>query len=146
MIRVLIVDDYAPWRRFIATSLASKQEIGLVDEAKDGLTGIQKALELQPDLVVLDMSLPDLSGIEIARKIRESVPKAKILFLTENSSQDIVRKALSTGAEGYVVKSRAARDLIPAVENLLLGKTFISSSVGGNFSSFNALCMTMIFN
>jgi len=146
VIRVLIVDDYAPWRRFIATSLASKQEIALVDEAKDGLTGIQKAMELQPDLVVLDMSLPDLSGIEIARKIRESVPKAKILFLTENSSQDIVRKALSTGAEGYVVKSRAARDLIPAVENLLLGKTFISSSVGGNSSFFNPLCMTLIFN
>jgi len=146
MVRALIVDDYAPWRRFTATSLALKQEIVIVDEAKDGLTGIQKAIEFQPDLVVLDMYLPDLSGIEIARKILESVPKAKILFLTEEASQDVIRHALSTGAQGYVVKSRAARDLLPAVESLLLGKTFVSSSVAGNLSSFNPLCMTMIFN
>lgn len=146
MIRLLIVDDYTPWRRFIATALAPKQEIGIVEEAKDGLTAIQKAIELQPDLVVLDMNLPDLTGIEIARKIMESVPKAKILFLTEDASQDIVRHALSTGAQGYVVKSRAARDLLPAVESLLLGKTFVSSSVAGKLSSFNPLCMAMIFN
>lgn len=146
MIRLLIVDDYAPWRRFIATALSPKHEIGIVEEAKDGLTAIQKAIELQPDLVVLDMNLPDLTGIEIARKIMESVPKAKILFLTEDASQDIVRHALSTGAQGYVVKSRAARDLLPAVESLLLGKTFVSSSVAGKLSSFNPLCMAMIFN
>lgn len=140
------MDDYAPWRRFIATALASKQEIVIVDEAKDGLTGIQKAIEFEPDLVVLDMYLPDLTGIEIARKIMESVPKAKILFLTDDTSEDIVRHALSTGAQGYVAKSRAARDLLPAVESVLLGKTFVSSSISSKLSSFNPLCMTMIFN
>lgn len=146
MVRVLIVDDYAPWRRFIATALASKQEIGILEEAKDGLTAIQKAMELQPDLVVLDLNMPDLNGIEIARRIRESVPKAKILFLTDNTSQDIVRHALSAGAQGYVAKSRAARDLLPAVESLLLGKTFVSSSVALNLSIDEPLFMKMVLN
>jgi DNA-binding NarL/FixJ family response regulator len=118
-VRVLIVDDYAPWRRFVALALAGRPEIKIVGEAENGLTAIQKVTELQPDIVTLDIGLPDIVGIEVARQIKVLAPEAKIIFLSENSSEDIVKSALSTGAFAYVLKSRAASDLLRAVEAVL---------------------------
>lgn len=127
-VRVLVVDDYAPWMHFITVALALKPEIKVVGEAQDGLTAIQKVVELKPDLVVLDIGLPDMSGIQVARRILELAPTVRILFLTENTTPEVVRAALLTGAQGYVVKSFAARELLPALEALLLDCYFVSAA------------------
>lgn len=93
------------------------------------MAAVQQAQQLQPDLVLLDIGLPRLHGIEAARLIRQVSPRSKIIFLTQDCSQDIAEKALQTGALGYVVKSDAARELLPAVEAALQGRKFISGSL-----------------
>jgi DNA-binding NarL/FixJ family response regulator len=98
----------------------------VVCELSDGLAAVQKAVELKPDLVLLDIGLPGLNGIEAGRQIRKLVPNAKIIFLTQESSADVVQEALRLGALGYVVKTRAGSDLMPAVEAVLQGKQFAS--------------------
>jgi DNA-binding NarL/FixJ family response regulator len=127
-VKVLVVDDYAPWMHFVSVALALKPEIKIVGEAQDGLTAIQKVVELQPDLVVLDIGLPDMNGIQVAKRIMELAPKIRILFLTENTAPEVVSAALLTGAQGYVVKSFAARELMPALEALLLDCYFVSAA------------------
>ena len=128
IIRVLVVDDYAPWIRFVSTALAMQPRVNVVGEAQDGLTAIQKVAELKPDVVILDIGLPDMNGIQVARRILEMAPTTHILFLTEHTEQEIVRDALLTGAQGYVVKSSAARELLPALDALLLGCYFVSAA------------------
>jgi DNA-binding NarL/FixJ family response regulator len=127
-VKVLVVDDYAPWRLFVSLALAVKSGVQIVGEAQDGLTAIQKASEIMPDVVILDIGLPDMSGIEVAQRILEMAPKTRIVFLTENTSRDIVRDALLTGAQGYVVKSFAAKDLVPAFEAVLIDCHFVSAA------------------
>jgi len=100
----------------------------IVGEVCDGLEAVQRAQELQPDVIVLDIGLPTLNGIEAARRIRKLSPESKILFVSQESSADVVREALSVGALGYVVKTRAGSDLLPAVEAVILGKQFVSST------------------
>ena len=130
IVRVLVVDDYEPWRRYVCLTLQIYPRLQVVGELSDGLVAVQQAQQLRPDLILLDIGLPTLHGIEAARLIREVSPKSKILFLSENRSRDIAREALQTGALGYVVKSDAARDLLPAVEAVLEGRRFISRSLG----------------
>jgi DNA-binding NarL/FixJ family response regulator len=130
-IRVLVVDDYEPWRRFIRLTLLAQERLQIVGEAIDGPEAIQQAQELQPDLILLDIGLPTSNGIEVARRIRDVSPKSRILFVSENRSPDIVEEALGTGAGGYVVKSVAASELLQAVNTVLKGERFVSSSVAG---------------
>ena len=130
--RILVVDDYEPWRRFISTTLQKQLTLQIIGEAVDGLEAVQKAQQLQPDLILLDIGLPTLNGIEAARRIRELSPKSKILFLSENRSSDIVDEALRMGAGGYVVKSDAEGELLPAVNAVLGGERFVSASLAGN--------------
>jgi DNA-binding NarL/FixJ family response regulator len=132
IIRVLIVDDFEPWRRFIRLALLAYEKLQVIGEVCDGLEAVRQAQELQPDLILLDIGLPHLNGIEAARKIREVAPASKILFVSENRSQDIVEKALSTGASGYVLKADAARELLAAVGAILQGKQFMSASLAGD--------------
>jgi len=101
----------------------------IIGEVSDGLEAVQKAQELQPDLIVLDIGLPTLNGIEAAKQIRTQAPQSKILFLSENRSWDIAREALRSGGSGYVIKSNAASELLPAVEAVLRGKPFLSSGL-----------------
>jgi DNA-binding NarL/FixJ family response regulator len=129
--RVLVVDDYAPFRHFVRSTLQKKPELQIISEVSDGLGAVQKAQELRPDLILLDIGLPTLNGIEAARRIRELSPTSKILFVSENRSRDIAEVALRSGAGGYVVKSDAARELLPAVESVLQGKEFVSASLAG---------------
>lgn len=131
-IRILVVDDYEPWRRFVSSTLQETSGLELIGEASDGLEAVQKARQLQPDLILLDIGLPRLSGIVAARQIREGSPKSKILFLSQNRSSDIVEEVLRMGALGYVVKSDAASELLPAVEAILQGKQFVSASVSAH--------------
>jgi len=128
-LRVLIVDDYEPFRQFIATKLRTNPQLRIVKEACDGAEAVRQAQELQPDLILLDIGLPTLNGIEAARRIRKVSPTSKILFVTENRSTDIVEEALSTGAGGYVVKSNAGRELLPAIEAILRGEQFVSAGL-----------------
>jgi DNA-binding NarL/FixJ family response regulator len=97
----------------------------------DGLEAVQKAGELKPDLIVLDIGLPKLNGIEAARQIRQLSPSSKIIVLGQETSLDVVQVALSTGAYGYVYKSDVRSGLLPAIEAVLRGKQFVSSSVKG---------------
>lgn len=101
----------------------------VVGEVSDGLRAVQKSEELQPDLILLDIGLPTINGIEVARRIRKHAPRSRILFFSEESSPDIAEEALRTGATGYVVKSDAAGELLPAIESVLQGTQFVSSSL-----------------
>ena len=94
---------------------------------------VQQAQELQPDLILLDIGLPTINAIEAARRIREVSPASKILFVSETRSPEIAEEALNTGAEGYVVKSDAGRELLPAINAVLQGKRFVSASLAGHF-------------
>src|SRR2546421_4062240 len=129
-VRVLVADDYEPWCRFVVSTLQSEPGLQVIFQASDGLRAVQKAEELQPDLILLDIGLPKLSGIQAARTIRELFPKIKILFASVHRHSDIVEAALRTGAEGYIVKTDAATELLPAIEALLNGKRFVSLSLG----------------
>lgn len=126
---VLVVDDYPPFRHFLRSTLQKRPGLQVIGEVSDGLTAVRHSQELQPDLILLDIGLPDLSGIEVARQIREVAPSSKILFVSENRSSEIVTKALRSGGDGYVVKSSAASELLPAVESVLQGKQFVSASL-----------------
>jgi len=106
-VRVLVVDDYAPFRRLVCSTLSKRSELQIVAEVSDGLEAVHKAEELQPDLIVLDIGLPTLNGIEAARRIRKLSPKSKILFVSQESSADVVQESLGLGALGYVVKAQA---------------------------------------
>jgi DNA-binding NarL/FixJ family response regulator len=133
IIRILVVDDYEPWRRFVRLALLAEQEMQVVAEVTDGPEAIQKSDELQPDLILLDIGLPTLNGIEAARRIREVSPRSKILFVSENRSPEIAREALNTGGSGYVVKTDAASELVPAIKVVLAGRRFITSSLTSHF-------------
>jgi DNA-binding NarL/FixJ family response regulator len=133
MVRILVVDDYEPFRRFICSMLAKKAELQIVAEAADGLKAVQKAKELQPDLIVIDIGLPSLNGIEAARRIRKLSPNSKIIFVSQESSTDAVQAALDLGALGYVVKAYAGSELLVAVGAVLEGGQFISSGVSGPY-------------
>ena len=126
-IAILVVDDYAPWRRFVSSLLQQQLELQVIGEASDGLEAVQKAKELQPDLILLDIGLPKLNGIEAARRIRDLSPTSKILFVSQQSSVDMVQAALRAGASGYVFKTDAQRELLTAVNTVLRGERFISS-------------------
>jgi DNA-binding NarL/FixJ family response regulator len=126
-VRVLTVDDFEPWRRFVSSALKNKPKFEIIGELSDGLEAVHKAQELQPDLIVLDIGLPKLNGIEAARQIRKVAPESKIIFLTENNSPDIAAEALGTGPSGYVVKSNAGSELLAAVEAVLRGEQFTSA-------------------
>jgi DNA-binding NarL/FixJ family response regulator len=128
-IRVLLVDDYEPWRRFASSTLQKKPGVRLIGEVADGLQAVQKSEELRPDLILLDIGLPTINGIEAARRIREKAPGSKILFFSEERSADVVQEVLQAGATGYVLKSDAALELLPAVEAVLQGKQFVSSTL-----------------
>jgi len=131
-IRILVVDDYEPFRRFICSTLSNQPRLRVISEASDGLEAVQKAQDLRPDLILLDVGLPTFNGIEAARRIRSSSPDAKILFLSQQSSPDLAQAALDTGALGYVIKSDAAGELLPAVETVFQGKVFVSPSLTGS--------------
>ncbi len=123
---VLVVEDYKPFRRFICSTLGRRPELQVVGEASDGLEAVKKAEELQPDLILLDIGLPTLNGIEAACRISRLVPAAKVLFVSMSNDTDVVTLALSNGAKGYVLKENAQTDLLPAIEAVLRGDRFVS--------------------
>ena len=130
--RVLVVEDSEPFRRFVRSTLGTKQGLQIVCEVTDGLEAVQKAKELQPDLILLDIGLPSLNGIDAARRIRNVAPQSKIIFLSQESSADVAQEAVALGALGYVVKANAGRELLASVDAVLQGRRFISAGLSGD--------------
>ena len=126
-IRILVVEDFASFRQLIRSTLGKNPGLQVICEVLDGPEAVHKAEELKPDLILLDIGLPTLNGIEAARQIRKLAPESKIIFLSQESSAEVVEEALRLGAWGYVLKTRAGSDLLPAVEAVLSGKRFVSS-------------------
>jgi DNA-binding NarL/FixJ family response regulator len=131
-IRILVTDDFEDWRRKVRFIFQERPQWQIIAEASDGSEAVQKAAELKPDLILLDIGLPRLNGIEAARQIRQLSPSSKIVFLSLTKNLEVVRAALSTGALGYVHKTDARRELVPAVDAVLRGKQFVSSSLKGH--------------
>jgi DNA-binding NarL/FixJ family response regulator len=131
LVRILVVDDFCPWRGLILQQLSLFPDMRVVGVASDGLEAVVKAEEFQPDLVLLDIRLPTVNGIEAARQIRRLVPGAKILFLSSNADVDVVRVALDAGGHGYVLKWDAAAALMPGIEAVLRGEKFLSCGLAG---------------
>jgi len=131
-IRVLVAEDYPPFRRFLASTMQGRPELKVICEVADGLEAVEKARDLQPELVLLDIGLPGLNGIEAARQIRGLSPLSKILFMSQESSADIVQAALETGAVGYVVKADAGLELNAALDSVLRGEMYVSKGLVGH--------------
>ena len=127
--RVLVVEDYEPFRRLLCELLQQRGDLLIVGEAADGLDAICQAEELRPDVVILDIGLPRLNGIDVAGRIRATVPHAKLIFLTNESSLEVVEEAFSRGAHGYVYKPRAQRDVVPVLEAIIRGGRFVSGGL-----------------
>lgn len=128
-VRLLVVDDFHLWRDCVKTHLEGYPGLQIAGFASDGLEALQRVGELHPDLVLLDIGLPKLSGIETARQIKALKPNCKIIFLTAHSHPEIVRAALEAGGCGYVHKEDAADELLAGLESVLIGNQYLSRSV-----------------
>ena len=124
-VRVLVVEDYAPFLQYIVSILARTDDLRVICEASDGLEAVHRAEELKPDLILLDIGLPTLNGIEAARQIRQLCPESKIIFVSQESDADIVQEALSFEALGYVVKTMAGVELLTAIKAVWGGRLFV---------------------
>jgi DNA-binding NarL/FixJ family response regulator len=129
VVRVLVVDDFAGFRDAICSMLRNRPDMLVVGEASDGLEAVRKAEDLQPDLIVLNLSMPKLNGLEATRRIRMLSPKSKIIIASLESSADFVLEALRSGAAGYVIKAEMFNQLLPAIDAVLQGKRWFVGQV-----------------
>jgi DNA-binding NarL/FixJ family response regulator len=128
LVRILLVEDFEPFRRFIRSQLQLRLDLEVIAEASDGLEAVRVAEQLQPDLILLDIGLPKLNGIEVARRIRKLCPESKIVFLSQESSADVIEEALNSGGTGYVVKTNAGGELLDAIEAMRAGGQFAGTA------------------
>ena len=131
MISILVVDDAPCWQEFVRARLEGDSSFCIIGTALNGNAAIRKAEELQPDLVLLDVSLPGMCGIAAAREIRRVAPNSTILFVSGESDPEIVRAALDAGGSGYVLKIAASKDLLAGMAEVLSGKRFLSGDLRG---------------
>ena len=127
------MDDSRAWRRAVRSLLQKHLDLVIIGECSDGLEAVQKSEELQPDLVLLDIGLPNLNGVEAARQIRKVAPASRILVLTSYHGPAILHEVISVGALGIVAKLKASRELLPAIRTVLRDQQFI----GTGFSPFD---------
>ena len=126
LIRVMVVEDFQPFRQFVCSKLGQRLELRVICEVSDGLEAVQKAVELKPDVILLDIGLPTLNGLQATRRIRGLAPESKIIFSTQETSAEIVQEAMRLDAWGYVFKSHAEDHLLLAIDAVLAGKRFVS--------------------
>src|SRR5581483_545856 len=127
--RILVADDHEVVRKGLVSLLQAQPDWQVVGEAADGRETVDKTLQLKPDVVILDIGMPSLNGLEATRQILKSNPHARVLILTLHDSDQVVRDVLNAGARGFLLKSDAARDLVAAVEALRRDKTYFTSKV-----------------
>ena len=127
-VRILVADDHAGFRELVEDMLEPSFEV--IGTVGDGKALLEKARRLQPDVIITDISMPVLDGIEAAKQLKESGSRAKVIFLTVHSDPDFVRACLNVGASGYIVKLRMDSDLLPAVREALAGRIFLSPTAG----------------
>lgn len=127
--RILVADDHEVVRKGLVSLLQAQPEWQVCGEAGDGREAVDKALQLKPDVVILDIGMPSLNGLEATRQILKTNPHARILILTLHDSDQVVREVLNAGARGFLLKSDAARDLVAAVDALRHDKTYFTSKV-----------------
>src|SRR5437588_4034174 len=127
--RILVADDHEVVRRGLCALLQAQPDWEICGEANDGREALEKAQKLKPDVVILDIGMPSLNGLEATRQILKSNPQTKVLILTLHDSDQVVREVLNAGARGFLLKSDAARDLVAAVEGLRRDKTYFSCKV-----------------
>lgn len=128
-IQVLLVDDHEIARRSIRSVLSRQSGLDVICETADGEEAVKKAQELQPAIILLDITLPGISGIQAARQMRVVSPSSRIIFLSQHDSIQTARDAMGVGAHGYVVKSDAGRDLLTAIAAVYEGRTFVSRTL-----------------
>ena len=126
---ILVVDDLPDFRRLIKRICRDRHDLEIVAEAADGLVAIEKAKELQPDIVLLDISMPRLNGLEAAMRILEVSKRSKIIFLSGHCHWGVIQEALERGAMGYVIKSQAGFDLLEAIACVSRGDSYVSGRV-----------------
>jgi DNA-binding NarL/FixJ family response regulator len=129
-VRILVADDHEVVRGGLRAILESRAGWEVCGEAATGREAVHKARQLHPDVAVIDITMPELNGLEATRQIRKALPKTEVLILTMHESEQVVHEVLDAGARGYVLKSDAAEDLVTAVELLLDHKPFFSSRIG----------------
>jgi DNA-binding NarL/FixJ family response regulator len=128
-IRILIVDGYRPWRTAVNSLLQHEPSFQVIAEAGGGSEAVQMASALSPDVVLMDIAMRGMNGLEASDRIRELSPTCKIVFFTELRSPHIAERAMFVGGSGYVLKSNAASELIPALKAAFAGERFISPSL-----------------
>jgi DNA-binding NarL/FixJ family response regulator len=131
-IRILLVDDHEVFRRYVSSMLKEQENVQIIGEAEDGLQAVKQAEVLQPDVILLDIGLPGINGIEVARKIGEIANKARIIFLTQESSPEVVHAAFELGAWGYITKVCAGTELLSAVDAVSRGERFTNENSHNN--------------
>ncbi len=122
--RILIVDDYEPWRRYVRSILEADADLVILGESADGLDAIKQSEELQPGLILLDIHLPSMNGLEVARHIGVVSPESQIVFVSSSQSIEVMREALKFGA-GFVMKTDAEQDLLPIVQAICRNEPFV---------------------
>ena len=125
VIRILVVEDNSFWQEIIVRKLQEQANLQVIAIVSDGLEAVHNAEELQPDLMLLDIGLPRLNGIEVAKRVRKVAPAVRILFVSGDSCSDIIRDALRIGALGYVHKPNVGSDLLPTIQAILEGEQFV---------------------
>jgi len=128
-IRILIADDHGLVRRGAGSVLRSRHGCRVVGEAANGREAVERAIKLKPDVAILDVGMPELDGLEATRQILEAVPDTKVLVLKMHESDQMVRRALETGAHGYLLKSDLTECLVKAVKDIAAGKRFLTPKV-----------------
>ena len=137
-LRILVVDDFEPFRRYLSSALKPDAQFEIIGEASDGLEAVHQAAALHPDLILLDIGLPKLNGLEAARQIRKVAPAAKILFISQEFSFDVVEAALRAGALGYIHKLRVGRELLPGIDAVSRDRYFVSGMLKEKSRESNA--------
>ena len=130
VVQILLVDDFVPWQLFVRGIFEPETDFKIIGTANDGLEAVQKATEAQPDVILMDISLPKLSGFEAAQHIRALSPASRILFLTECCGPDFIEAAFQAGGLGYVLKCAANSDLSAGIRAILSGQRFVSRDAG----------------
>jgi DNA-binding NarL/FixJ family response regulator len=130
-VRILIADDHAIVRMGVKLLLSAEKEFQIIGEAEDGMGALEMSLKAEPDLIILDLMMPKMNGVDVTRKVKEKLPGAKIVLLTSFATAEGLAQALQYGANGIVLKSSAEVELIPAIRTVLSGKRHLSVGLKG---------------